>query len=157
MLKQNIKLALCLLFITWASQMVSSSVFAQLPPPISPWLGMFDRSRGPGQLDNYNRVVKPQQDLMKAYTAQSNQLQAQQRALLELQSGMSSSSGTGVRDLAGSAEPSSGRGGMLLSAPREIPSMQRNPAGFNQYLHYYPTNSMPRRTVPNFSQPGRGR
>ena len=124
-------------------------------------MGMLDRDRSPGSLDNYNRVVKPQQDMMKAYAAQQSQMQSQQKALQALQNGSgggNGGSGTGARDLAGATAASPGAAGnMLLSPPREIPSTQRNPAGFNQYLHYYPQNSLPRRPVPNFSQVGRRR
>lgn len=136
---------------------VSSSVFAQLPPPISPWMGMMDKSRFPGQLDPYNRVVKPQQELMKAYADQTSQIQSQQQALQALQG--SNSGGSGRRDFldSGIAKPAGASENMLLEPPREIPSTQRHPAVFNQYLHYYPPYSMPRRPVPNFSQAGRRR
>jgi len=114
-----------------------------------------------GQVDNYNRLVKPQQDLMKAYAAQQSQLQAQQQALKAMQSSPSggSGSGTGSRDIlspgGGSSGGSSGAtNNLLLSPPREIPSTQRSPATFTQYLHYYPPQSMVRRPVPYFSPTG---
>ena len=134
---------------------LSSTALAQLSSPISPWMGMFDRNRGPGTISNYHQNVKPQQDLLKAYTAQQNQMQSQQQALQALQSG-GSGGGAGPRNLTGPGGAPVGAGG-VLSPPREIPSMQRNPAGFNQYSHYYPQSSMPRRPVPNFSTTGRRR
>jgi hypothetical protein len=138
-------------------QVMSPSVFAQLSPPIRPWMGMMDRNRDAGTLDNYNRLVKPQQDMMRAYAAQENQLRAQQRALQAMQGGgVSGGSGTGARDLSASGSGIVG-GKLLLAPPREIPSMQRNPAGFDQYLHYYPANAFPRKPVPNFSSAGRRR
>jgi len=153
---KNMRPVLGLLVSVLVSLAVSSSAFAQLSPPLSPWLGMMDRGRGPGQLDPYNRVVKPQQDLMKAYATQTRQLQSQQQALQALQSGSSGGS-AGPRDLAaaGFGPPSGVSKDMLLNPPRELPSTQRNPAGFNQYLHYYPASSLPRRTVPYYSQVGR--
>jgi len=157
MLRRLVQPVLCSLIVaSWAG----SSVFAQLPPPISPWMGMFDRSRNTSGIDNYNRVVRPHQDMLKAYAAQESQLQAQQQALRVLQQGgdgYGSSGGVGVRDLAGVPSGSSSGGSMLLSAPRELPRTQRNPAGFNQYLHYYPPGSLPRQPVPNFSSTGRRR
>ena len=157
MLRQFVKPVLCVLIAVLAVA-VSPSVYAQtqLPPAVSPWMGMFDRSRGPGMLDNYNRNVRPQQDMMRAYADQASQLQAQQRTLQSLQTqggGLGGSiGGTGTRDLTGGAS-----GNILLAPPRIIPSgMQRNPAGFNQYLNY-PSGNMPRRPVPNFSSPGRRR
>ena len=155
MQKQFIKPVLCLLTIATFLAMNSSSVFAQLSPAISPWMGMFDRNRTPGTLDNYNRLVKPQQNMLKAYAAQANQIQNQQQALQALQDG-GGGSASGARNLMDAGSPS-GKTSPFLSPPREIPSTQSNPAGFNQYLHYYPTGSMARRPVPNFSTPGRRR
>ena len=153
MLKQYVKSVLCLLFVL---TMFDSPAWAQLPPPISPWMGMFERPRS--TLGNYLSNVRPQQDMLKAYAAQQSQLYVQQKALQSLGQGSSGGS-TGVRDLVGKT----GGGGetvdfpSVLAPPREIPSVQRNPAGFNQYLHYYPPNAMPRRPVPNFSSTGRRR
>ena len=152
MMKQIITPVLCSLFLL---TVLGSSALAQLPPPVSPWMGMFDQQRSP--LGNYLSNVKPQQDMMRAYATQQSQMQAQQRALQALGSG-SSGGGSGSRDL---ATISGGGGGAgfptVLAPPREIPSVQRNPAGFNQYLHYYPPNAMPQRQVPNFSSAGRRR
>ena len=138
------------------------SASAQLPPPVSPWMGMFDRNRNPSSISNYHQYVKPQQDMMKAYAAQASQLQSQQQALQALQSSGGYGGGSGgARDMTGASVSPNGGGSdgknMLLLAPREIPSTQRNPAGFNQYLHYYPSGSLPRQPVPNFSATGRGR
>ena len=157
MSKQFSKSVLCALVIALAHLALSSSVFAQLQPAISPWMGMLDRTRAPGSISAYHDNVRPQQQLMKAYASQQSQMQAQQQALRALQdggiSGGTGGGGVGPRDLAGGASPGAG-GSMILSAPREIPSTQRNPAGFNQYLHYYPSGSLPRRPVPNFSSAG---
>ena len=162
MLKQVVKPVLCSL-VVGLTLLAASSAVAQLSPPISPWMGMFDRDRSPGTISNYHHNVKPQQDMRRAYAAQASQIQSQQRALQAMlgsgggSSSNSSSDGTTSRDLTGAiGGASSGGSGVteLLSPPREIPSMQRNPAGFNQYLHYYPPGSMQRRPVPNFSATG---
>jgi len=155
MLKQIIKSVLCLLAVAWAASIATPSAFAQQSPPISPWMGMFDRPHNP-MLGNYLSTVRPQQDMMRAATMHAGQLQAQQQALQALQ--MQGGGGTGARTLAG-ATAGAPTGGALtardaLAPPREIPSMQRVPAGFNQHLHY-PALGMPRRHVPNFSMPGR--
>ena len=165
MLKQIVllkKTILCLLVVVLTFLVMSSSALAQLPPPISPWMGMFDRTRYPGSISPYHQNVKPQQDMMRAYAAQSSLLQSQQQALRTLQSssgGGGVGSGINPRDLtdtgiAGTGAPTKD---MLLAPPREIPSMQRNPAGFNQYLHYYPPGSLPHQPVPNFSPASRSR
>ena len=157
MLKLFTRPILGLSTVTLAFLMMSSSVFAQLSPPLSPWLGLQDRSRSPGQLDPYHRVVKPQQDMMKALATQASQIQNQQQALQILQ-GRSSGGSFGARDLSGiGADPSSApTKDMVLNPPRELPS-QKNPAGFNQYLHYYPPNSLPHRQAPFYSTVGRRR
>ena len=160
--KNVFKPVLYLLVVVLTLLAVGSPASAQLPPPISPWMGMFDRNRNPSSISNYHQYVKPQQDMMRAYAAQASQLQNQQQALQALQSsgGLGGDSG-GARDMTGASISPSGGGSdgrnMLLSAPREIPSTQRNPAGFNQYLHYYPSGSLPRQPVPNFSTTGRRR
>jgi hypothetical protein len=156
--KQLARAILSAFIAVWGFLVSPSTIFAQLSPPISPWMQMMDRSRTPGQLDNYNRFIRPQQEMMREYAAQASQLQSQQQALQALQNaaGGGTGSGSGVRDLAAPSGSSSGAGGtLLLSPPREIPRAQRNPAGFNQYLHYYPAASMPRKPVPNFSATGR--
>ena len=156
MLKRFIRPILGSLLVAWFLPVMSNSVFAQLPPPISPWMGMFDRNRTSGTLGPYLSNVRPQQDMMKAYAAQSSQIQAQQRVLQSLQSGTGSSGGSsGSMDLSGVLGGSSGsQNKELLQPPREIPSTQRNPAGYYQYLHYYPQHSLPRRPVPYFSSSG---
>jgi uncharacterized membrane protein YgcG len=161
--QQHITTFLGLLIAAWTLLVAIPPVSAQLQPSISPWMGMFDRSPSSGGIsNNYLRNVRPQQEMMRSYAAQANQLQAQQQALRALQNsggGGGSAGGTGSRDLMGAAAGgggSSGAGGnTLLSPPREIPRAQRNPAGFNQYLHYYPSGSLPRQPVPNFSSAGR--
>jgi hypothetical protein len=120
-------------------------------------MGMFDRDRSSGTLGPYHSNVKPQQDMMKAYSAQQNQLRAQQQALKTLQGGTGSSGGSsGSVDLSGvlGGGSTGSQDKSLLQPPREIPSTQRNPAGFYQYLHYYPQHSLTRRPVPNFSPTG---
>jgi len=165
MLKQFVKLVLCLAVVSQAIPVMSHSAFAQtgLPPAVSPWMQMLDRSRSGSHLDNYNRLVRPQQDAMRAYADQQSQLQAQQRALSAMQSGGSGgnigSGGANTRTLVtpdggATGRPTGAANDMLLSPPREIPRTQRNPAMFNQYLHYYPAHALPRRPVPQFSQTG---
>ena len=156
MRKRFKKPVLCLLVAALVFLAADSSAWAQLQPTISPWMGMLDRSRTPGSLDNYNRNVRPQQDALRAYATQQSQNAAMARELQSLQGGGAGGSGGGVgpRDFAGGGSPGAG-GNMLLAPPREIPSTQRNPAGFYQYLHYYPPGSLPRRPVPNYSAAGR--
>ena len=153
MLKRFTKPVLGAWAVVLLCHVMSLSAFAQLSPPLNPWLGMMDRNRSPGQLDPYNRNVRPQQDYMKALAAQQSQIQAlQQQTTLGDGSGASAS----ARDLmVGGGSPSKAGKSMVLSAPREIPSTQNKPAGFNQYLHYYPPGSLPRRPVPYFSPAGR--
>jgi len=158
-LKQITKSVLCLLAVASATLILSPVASAQLPPPISPWMGMFERPHNP-TLGNYLGTVRPQQNLMRATSAHANQLQAQQLALQALQmQGGGFGGGTGIRALADAAGLAPTGGALtprdVLAPPREIPSIQRHPAGFNQYLHFYPSHSMPRRPVPNFSTPGR--
>ena len=148
MLKQIIKPVLCSLIAALALSTACHSAFAQLPPAISPWMGMMDRSRGSGTLGPYLSNVKPQQDMMKAYAGQQGQLRTQQQALAALQGGLPGSGG-GPRSL-GSAGPSGADSKDVLNPPREIPSAP-NPAGFNQYLHYYSPSSLPHRRVPYFT------
>ena len=160
MLKQVVKSVLCLLVAALVGSVVSPPAFAQLPPPISPWMGMFERPHNP-TLGNFLGTVRPQQNVMRAAAAHADQLQAQQRALQALQQQQQQQTAggtTGARTLAGgTAAPTGGAMSArdVLAPPRELPRTQRNPAGFNQYLHYYPAHSMPRRPVPNFSATGR--
>ena len=158
MLNQFTKPVLRSLIAIWAISVMVSVAVAQtpLPPAVSPWMGMFDRSRGTSTLDNYTRNVKPQQDAMRAFASQANQIQSQQQMLRSLQAPGSS----GSTPLGSAGSPAVGGASSMreiLAPPREIPSAQRNPAGFNQYLHYYPAGGMPRRPVPNFSTTGRRR
>ena len=147
MLKQMIKPVLYSLGIILALSVMDSSVFAQLQPAISPWMGMMDRNRGSSTLGPYLSNVKPQQDMMKAYAGQQSQLQTQQQALQSLQGGRPGSGGV---SLGGGGGPSGQDNKFILNPPREIPSA-KSPAGFNQYLHYYPPGSLPRRPAPYFS------
>jgi len=164
MSKQIIKSVLYSLVVVWVVSLGSPIALAQLPPALSPWLHMADRPRS--DLGNYLGVVKPQQNLMKSSASQSNQIQQQQRALQELLRAPASS-GTGIGssarnlgsatgNITGGATPTGGAPDVhnVLAPPREIPKAQKNPAGFNQYLHYYPQYAMPRRPVPDFSSIG---
>ena len=140
MLRQIVKSVLCLLVAVLAVSAVGSSASAQ-SPPMSAWLHMSDRPSNP-TLGNYLGNVKPQQDLAKVTAAQAQQIQSQQRALQALQlqgnTGGGGSGGTGSRNLVAGTTPTGGAANMrdVLAPPREIPSVQRNPAGFNKYLHY---------------------
>ena len=163
MLKQISKLVLTSLAVALVCNGLSSVAFAQLPPARSPWLDMFNNPGASSMTDGYLRIVKPQQDMMKASAAQARQiqlLQAQQNALQAPggggASGSSMAMGAGALGLTGSpGSASSARN--VLAPPQELPSTQRNPAGFQQYLHYYPAYSMPRKPVPNFSATGQRR
>ena len=148
MLKQIAKPVLYSLGVTLALSVMGLSAFAQLQPAISPWMGMMDRSRGTGPLGNYLSNVKPQQDMMKAYAGQQSQLQTQQQTLQSLQG---RPGGGGAAGNLGGGGPSGQDNKSVLNPPREIPSSM-NPAGFNQYLHYYPPGSLPRRPAPYFSR-----
>ena len=154
MLKHFTKLIPSLLSVALVFTVSVSSASAQLQPRISPWMHMFDRQDS--ALGNYLGSVKPHQDLLRAQAAQAQQIQSQQRALQALQSG-GATGGAGPRDLmvGGAGSAASSAGGTVLLPPREIPRANRNPAGFNQYLHYYPPGTLPRQPVPNFSATGR--
>ena len=164
MSKQIVKSVLCLLGVALAVSAGGSSVSAQTSPPISPWLGMFDLPSNP-TLGNYLGNVRPQQNLMRSSASQASQIQSQQRALQELLRTPATGSGgvpSGERNLGSATSIASTTGGAasardVLAPPREIPRMQKNPAGFDQYLHYYPMYSMQRKPVPNFSSTGRRR
>ena len=159
MSKQIIKSVLCWAVAALALSVGSPVVFAQLPPALSPWLHMSDRPRN--DLGNYLGAVKPQQNLMRSAASQANQLQSQQQALQNLLQATPNTGGggaTGAKNLASSTPiaPTSGATNArdVLAPPRELPRMQKNPAGFDQYLHYYPPYAMSRRPVPNFSSSG---
>ena len=164
MLKRFVKTVLCSLFATLMVFVAGSSVCAQ-SSPLSPWMGMFDRPNNPA-LGSYLGNVRPQQNMQKAYSAQMSQIQAQQQALQALSRSSTTAGGTTARDLVGgSTGTSAGLGAAggatnardTLAPPREVPRVNQNPAGFNQYLHYYPQRSMPRQPVPNYSVTGRRR
>jgi len=149
MLKQFIKLVLCSYVVVLATSAMSHYAFAQLPPPVSPWLGMTDRNRNTGTLGPYLSNVKPLQDQMRASSALQGQLQSQQQALRTLQEG-GGGGGMPIAIGGGGAHASTDMKS-VLNPPRELPSAQRQPAGYNQYIHYYPPNSLLRRPVPYYS------
>ncbi|MDR0520539.1 MAG: hypothetical protein LBH00_01660 [Planctomycetaceae bacterium] len=133
---------------------MSSTVSAQLPPAISPWMRMFDRDQPTGGLGNYLGSVKPHMDSMRESAAQANRLKALQQATAAMAAG---GGGTGMQNLIGDAgaQNLTGRAGAgldpnrtLLQPPRETPSSS-SAAYYNQHLHYY--QSLPRRSVPMFS------
>ncbi|MCL2742501.1 MAG: hypothetical protein FWE67_01470 [Planctomycetaceae bacterium] len=109
--------------------LLSNTVSAQLPPPISPWMNMFQSSRG-NPLGNYHTYVKPQMNMMNEFRAQGAAIQRQ------------SAQG---RQLSDSVDK-------VLDMPRKRPSIggQRG-AGFGQHIHYYP--NMRSAPVPNYSTP----
>lgn len=133
----------------------SDTAVAQLSPPISPWMSMFQRRTGP--LDNYNAAVKPQQDALRNYQAQQRGLQQNQQAIQSLQRQNSAPSigGSGGIDLTSRAAGPLDPNKTLLQAPREVPSGQANAAYYNNLLNYY--QPMGQSRVPNFSQPGANR
>jgi hypothetical protein len=150
--RKNMKRSVLYSLMTVCAMVLWSGVaVAQLSPPISPWMSMFQRRQGP--LDNYNAFVKPQQDMLKNYQAQQQQIQRNSQALQSMQT-QNLTGGKGV-DLAGRASGSLDPNKSLLNAPQELPSGQSIPASYGNYLHYYQTAPMGR--VPNFSQPGSGR
>jgi hypothetical protein len=130
---------------------VSSSAQAQLSPSMSPWLEM-NRTGNTSPLGNYLGIVRPMQEAARANAATASAIQSNERALAAMQD----SAGGGAPLTLGGAGRSAPGGGIspFLEPPREIPS-RLNPAGFDQYLHYYPNANMQRRPVPNFSRPGR--
>jgi len=164
MLKQFVRTVLCSLLAALAVLAACSSVSAQSSPPISLWMGMFDRPNNPA-LGNYLGNVRPQQQMMKSSATQASQIQSQQRALQSLlqapAGGGAPGTGGGSQNLAraSAVAPPGGAADarQVLAPPREVPRAQRNPAGFDQYLHYYPQYSMQRKPVPNYSTTGRRR
>ena len=162
MLKQFVNPVLCSLFAALAVSVACPSVFAQSSSPISPWMGMFDRPNNP-TLGNYLGNVRPQQEMMRSSATQANQMRQQQQALQSLMQAPSGGGapgmGSGAQNLAGASAPPGGAADVrqVMAPPREIPRAQRNPAGFNQYLHYYPPYAMQRKPVPNFSATGQRR
>jgi len=162
MLKQIVKSVLYLLVVVLAISAAGSSALAQGSSPVSPWMHMFDRPANP-TLGNYLGNVRPQQNLIRAQTTQADQIRAQQQALQALQSqgtGGSGTGGVGARSLVGAGTAPSGGAAStrdVLAPPRELPRVQRGAAGFNQYMSSYPSRSMTRKPVPNFSATGRRR
>ena len=164
MQKRFVKTVLGSLFVALMVSVVSPLALAQSSSSMSPWMGMFDRPSNP-TLGSYLGNVRPQQNMQKAYSAQTSQIQAQQQALQALsQGGTTGGTGSSARNLVGgtaggSTAPSGGSldARDVLAPPREVPRVNRNPAGFNQYLHYYPQRSMPRQPAPYFSVTGRRR
>jgi hypothetical protein len=156
MSRKIVKWVLCSLVAVLVISMGQHSAFAQLPPPLSPWLRMENRPRS--GLGNYLDIVKPQQNYIRSSASQASQIQSQQQALQSmLQAPVTSSATSGARNLATTVPSAPTSGAMalrdVLAPPQEIPSGQY-PARFNQYLNYYPPYSMQRRPVPNFSQTG---
>lgn len=109
-----------------------STVSAQLPPPISPWLSMFNNNRGP--LGNYHTYVMPQQ--------QAQQQAQQQQAQIRTQ-------GTQQQMLQGEVD-------QVLNQPKTAGSKSRAVAGYGQYSHYYKAG-VAARPVPQFTNPGQRR
>jgi hypothetical protein len=84
------------------------SVSAQLQPPLSPWLNLFNNSRG-NVLDNYHTYVAPQIQAQQDFATQQSQQKDLQRQIDK-----------------------------ALNAPKKRPSYAPgNGAGYRQYLHYY--------------------
>jgi len=164
MLKQFVNPVLCSLIAALAVSVASPSVFAQSSSPISPWMRMFDSPTNP-TLGSYLGNVRPQQEMMRSSAAQANQMRQQQQALQSLlqtpSGGGAPGTGSGAQNLARASAVAPPGGAtdvrQVMAPPREVPRAQRNPAGFNQYLHYYPPYAMPRKPVPNFSATGRRR
>ncbi|MDR3234120.1 MAG: hypothetical protein LBT46_10745 [Planctomycetaceae bacterium] len=128
----------------------AGSAAAQLSPPISPWMSMFQRRTGP--LDNYNALVKPQQEALRNYQNQQQDIQRNQQAVQTLQQG-GSAGGIDLMGRSSSAPLDPNRS--LLQAPREMPSGQSSAAYYNNHLHYY--QNLQQNRVPNFSSPGANR
>lgn len=134
---------------------ISGNVSAQLSPPISPWMKMFDRNQNTGGLGNYLGGVKPQMDYQKALSAQTNQLNnLQQQAQAAMAAagtagGGLGTGGSGSQNLAGRAGAGLDPNNTLLQPPRMIPNTNPSAAYYNQHLHYY--QSIQRRPVPYFS------
>lgn len=105
---------------------------SQLPPPISPWLSMFNYNRG-NALSNYHTYVVPQQQAQKAYQSQQTQ----------------------IRKQAAQQQVVQGEVEKILNQPRKVGSgASRSAGGYGQYLHYY-QGGVSSRPVPQFSSPGR--
>jgi hypothetical protein len=109
------------------------TVSAQLPPPISPWMGMFQSSRG-NPFGNYQTYVKPQMDMMSEFRSQGQAIQKQ--AVQQAAQG---------KQLEGATDK-------VLDMPRKRPPIGGQPAcGFGQHLHFYP--NIGASPVPNYSTP----
>jgi len=81
---------------------------AQVRPPLSPWLGINNYSRG-NILDNYHTYVAPQIQAQEEFSRQQSQQKDLQRQIDK-----------------------------ALNPPKKRPSYgSNNGAGFRQYLHYY--------------------
>lgn len=107
---------------------------APLSPALSPWLSLFNNNRG-GVLDNYHAFVLPQQRAIQEFNTQRQQLQ-QQGSQIQMQ-------GMRQRELLGELDKT-------LDAPRKTQSLGgANPAGYQQYLHYY--QGLPARGVPYYN------
>lgn len=137
MLRKQSKKIVAFLFVLFtillAGQMFQSEVKAQLPPPISPWLNMFNNNRG-NPLSNYHTYVRPEQQIIREFQSQEKQ----------------------IRQQASQQQQLSGEMDKVLDMPRKKPSMgSSRGAGFGQHMHYY--QNIPARPVPQFSTPGRCR
>jgi hypothetical protein len=134
-------------FLTALPGLYAETAYAQLQPALNPWLQMFDRSRGNGMLDNYNRLVKPQQETYKALQQQGNQLRMQGAQQMQMQNKLK----TNMLGATGPLDPN-----QQLIAPRETPSTMSYPASYRQYLNYYP-NGLQQGGVPNYATPSNRR
>lgn len=121
----------CLLTAFYA---VEAGAQSSLPPPISPWISMFNYNRG-GALSNYHTFVVPQQRAAQEFQAQERQIQAQGARQQQLQ----------------------GEVDKVLNQPRKTINFgSRQPSGYGQYMHYY-QNGVMRSPVPNFTPAATGR
>jgi hypothetical protein len=117
------------LLMVFLFQALPETASAQLPPPISPWMNMFQSSRG-NPFGNYQMYVKPQMDMMNEFKSQGQAIQRQE---------------TQGKQLEGDVDK-------MLAMPRKKPAMYGPPAcGFGQHLHYY--NNLGAAPVPNYSVP----
>lgn len=137
MLTKQSKKVVAFLFVPFAvlslGLLLQVEARAQLPPPISPWLNMFNNNRG-NPLSNYHTYVRPEQQIIKEFQSQERQIRQQ---------------ATQQQQLTGDVDK-------VLNMPRKKPSMgSARGAGFGQHMHYY--QNLPARAVPQFSTPGRCR
>lgn len=127
------KFAIGFVAVATMSLIFAAESAAQLQPPLSPWLNMFNNNRG-SALSNYHTFVRPEQQIIQGFQTQERQLrqQASQQSAMQ------------------------GEVDKILNMPKQRPSAGgMRGCGFGQHMHYY--QNIPAQRVPQFHTPGRAR